>query len=83
MVGLNGTILGAHVTRSAPRTTHLLFANDNLIFEEALVRVPLNVLNVLRLYTGSSSQIINFANSSVFFSANVNARTCGEVGNVF
>ncbi|KAA3487603.1 reverse transcriptase [Gossypium australe] len=68
---LNGHILGTQMVRGAPWITYLLFADDNLIFEEATSVGASILMNVLQLYASNSGQLINFEKSSVFFSANL------------
>lgn len=64
---MNGLIKGAKVAKEAPRVSHLLFADDSLIFEDATVMGASNVLQVLQSYATCSGQLVNFAKSSIFF----------------
>ncbi|XP_012483050.1 uncharacterized protein LOC105797658 [Gossypium raimondii] len=67
----SGAIKGARVVRGAPRVTHLLFADNRLIFGYATAMRALNVLKVLQSYTKCSGQLVNFEKSRVFFSSNI------------
>ena len=58
------------VCRSAPRISHLLFANDSLLFCQASQEEVQCVTDILQLYADSSGQCINFEKSSIYFSSN-------------
>lgn len=68
----SGAIKGARVVRGAPRVTHLLFADDSLIFGYTMEMEASSVLKVFQSYTKCSSQLVNFEKSRVFFCSNVN-----------
>ncbi|GMJ04337.1 hypothetical protein HRI_004102900 [Hibiscus trionum] len=51
--------------------THLLFADDSIIFGEATTRGAHNLQLALNTYANCSGQLINYDKSSVFFSSNV------------
>ncbi|GMI91034.1 hypothetical protein HRI_002772700 [Hibiscus trionum] len=67
----NNTIQGAKINRYAPTITHLLFADDSLVFGEASQNGAERIKDILRVYAGCSGQEINFAKSGIFFSSNV------------
>ncbi|KAA3477353.1 reverse transcriptase [Gossypium australe] len=71
MAALNGQIRGGRVVQVAPQITHLLLADDNLIFGEATTMGADMLKRILQQYARCSGQLINFAKSSVFFSTNV------------
>ncbi|KAL0331665.1 UNVERIFIED_CONTAM: putative mitochondrial protein [Sesamum angustifolium] len=66
----DGRLQGVAVCRRAPRVSHLLFADDTLIFCQATVEAALCILEVLDIFGQAAGQEINFAKSSVVFSRN-------------
>ncbi|KAL0315341.1 UNVERIFIED_CONTAM: hypothetical protein Sradi_5412300 [Sesamum radiatum] len=66
----NGRLLGVAVCRQAPRVSHLLFADDTLIFFQASVDAALCILEVLEIFGRAAGQEINFDKSSVVFRKN-------------
>ncbi|KAL0443985.1 UNVERIFIED_CONTAM: hypothetical protein Slati_2121200 [Sesamum latifolium] len=69
---LDGRIRGIAIYRGAPSVSHLLFANDTLIFSNTSRETARAILDVLDLYRHPSGQEINFAKSSIAFSKNIN-----------
>ncbi|KAA3474069.1 LINE-1 reverse transcriptase isogeny [Gossypium australe] len=66
-----GLIRGMKVCRRGPQITHLMFADDCLLFGE-VTRDGANVLKgILREYEDISGQRINFENFTTFFSSNI------------
>ncbi|KAE8661043.1 hypothetical protein F3Y22_tig00116939pilonHSYRG00032 [Hibiscus syriacus] len=68
---VSGNFKGARTNRRAPTISHLLFANDSLIFGEALARSATQVKDNFRIYGMSSGQEINLDKSGLFFGSNV------------
>ena len=67
---LEGRIHGISVWRRVPSISHLLFADDSLLFCQAN-KEEVHVINqTLKLYEDASGRCINFEKSSVFFSSN-------------
>ncbi|XP_075655069.1 uncharacterized protein LOC142625268 [Castanea sativa] len=64
------TIKGVAVCRDAPRISHLLFANDNIVFCRATIEESNRIIKVLEDYEGDSGQRINKEKTSLFFSKN-------------
>lgn len=65
-----GVMHGVRVCRGAPSINHLFFADDTLIFSRANDVETDTIRTILEEYSRASGQVINFAKSAVFFSAN-------------
>ena len=65
-----GRLNGVAVCRSAPRISHLFFADDSLLFCQASQEEVKCITDILQLYADSSGQCINFEKSSMFFNSN-------------
>ncbi|XP_031111845.1 uncharacterized protein LOC116015819 [Ipomoea triloba] len=65
-----GDIHGIRVARGAPSVSHLLFADDSLLFFKACEREVQVVKNSLDVYCAASGQTINYNKSNITFSAN-------------
>ena len=63
-----GDIKGVSIFRNDPRLTHLLFANDSLIFCRAKENECQKLLEVLATYENASGQQINREKTTIFFS---------------
>jgi hypothetical protein len=63
-------VRGIKVSRQAPWISHLLFADDCLIFTQASERGAERVSEILDLYSGGSRRLVNKDKSAVFFSEN-------------
>ncbi|KAK8650185.1 hypothetical protein V6N13_139832 [Hibiscus sabdariffa] len=75
----SGLLKGAKISRGVPTVTHLLFADDCLIFDDATLAGALIIRDILSQYSTASGQLINFDKSGVFFSSNVGNRNRNEV----
>ena len=64
------TIQGLKVCRSAPTVSHLLFADDSLLFFKADERQTRAVKDALSRYCKATGQLINFDKCSVLFNKN-------------
>lgn len=62
---------GISVARRAPEITHLLFADDSLLFALANLREAESITLVLNSYQLASGQLVNLDKSEVSFSRNV------------
>ncbi|KAK4407963.1 hypothetical protein Sango_0377300 [Sesamum angolense] len=65
-----GAIRGVAIARNALRISHLLFADDTLIFCDATTEAMRSIRDVLRVYGKASGQMINLDKSLVVFSRN-------------
>lgn len=63
-----GDIRGVSICQNGSRLTHLLFADDSLIFCKAKESECEKLLEVLAKYEGASGQQINRAKTTLFFS---------------
>ena len=81
---LNSRIQSSHlsglkVAASAPRVSHLLFADDSLLFFKANRQSADMVKEVLNTYCQASTQRINTDKSSIHFPKGVSAVVRGEI----
>jgi len=67
---LKGHIHGVSICRRAPKISHLLFADDSLLFCQASEKETQEVLEILKLYAEALGQCINMEKFSVYFSSN-------------
>ena len=65
---LSGEIQGYQLCRNSPKLTHLLFADDSLLFCRATVQECQKVLEILEKYGRCSGQQINKNKTTIFFS---------------
>lgn len=66
-----------------PVISHLLFADDNILFEKASLGVTRVLKDVLWEYKVNFNYCVNFNKSSIFFSANVSEiRRCDLASNL-
>ena len=63
-----GDIQGYALSRNSPRLTHLLFANDSLLFCKATIQECQKVLDILDTYGKCSRQQIIRRKTTIFFS---------------
>ncbi|KAL3825323.1 hypothetical protein ACJIZ3_021352 [Penstemon smallii] len=63
-----GNIAGLSVCTGAPPVSHLLFADDTMIFCNANAISSETIRNVLKTYEDASGQQVNFQKSSIVFS---------------
>lgn len=73
---------GVRVGIHAPWISHLLFADDCIIFSEASHRGANRLREILDIYSRGSGQLVNCDKSVVFFSRNCSHEMKGEVRQV-
>ncbi|KAL9674422.1 hypothetical protein QQ045_030694 [Rhodiola kirilowii] len=66
-----GLVEGIGICRSAPVTTHLMFADDCLIFLKATREAVEEIKSILSTYESMAGQKVNFTKSEVVFSKNI------------
>lgn len=64
--------------RDDPHITHLLFADDSIVFREASEDSLLELHNILHTHEMASGQKVNYDKSSVFFGKGRDQETCIE-----
>ena len=79
---VRGDIHGFSISRRSPTLTHLLFANDSLLFCRSNVDECEKVLEVLHVYEQSSGQQINKAKTTVFFSKSTKEEERQRIKNI-
>ena len=78
----NGDIRGVSLCWNGPRITHLLFADDSLLFCRAREEEYQSLLEVLAKYERASGQQINRTKTTVFFSKSTNEDTQKTIQNL-
>ncbi|KAA3465999.1 reverse transcriptase [Gossypium australe] len=66
----DGLMRGAKASRSGPQISHLLFADDCILFGEVNANEALVLKLILREYERCSGQRVNYDKSTIFFSTN-------------
>ena len=77
-----GRLHGVSICQSAPSISHLLFADDSLVFCQAKQEEVQMTSDVLDLYAMASGQCINFEKSYVYFSSNTSRVQKDSIKNV-
>ena len=78
-----GRLKGVQVCGKAPQISHLLFAEDNIIFYGTSLEESNLVIKILLDYEGDSRQKLNMEKTSLFFSKNTKREVQEGVKNVF
>ena len=69
--------------RQAPVVSHLLFANDYIVFCNASKKEGVRVTKILETYERESGQKLNREKTSLFFSKNMSEKVKEEVRDMF
>ncbi|KAA3472610.1 reverse transcriptase [Gossypium australe] len=77
-----GFLKGVKASRMGPAISHLLFADDCLLFGEATKERALFLKNILKQYERCSGQCVNFNKSTIFFSSNIAEGARKEISDV-
>ncbi|XP_059627713.1 uncharacterized protein LOC132270551 [Cornus florida] len=72
----NHSIHGVKIGPSVPSVSHMLFADDFILFCRAEDPEVSNLMGILDLYSALSGQRVNFSKSGVFFSKNTDPSFC-------
>ncbi|XP_062014320.1 uncharacterized protein LOC133730820 [Rosa rugosa] len=68
-----GLLAGIEICDAAPSVSHLLFADDSMLYASASLESCYQIQDVIETYGRASGQLVNFDKSSVVFSKNVAA----------
>lgn len=79
-----GLLSGIVACRMGPKISHLLFANDTLVFGDANVIETCRIQEIFQMYKEASRQMVNEEKSELFFSKtvpqNVRNQICLQLG---
>ena len=74
-----GEIRGFPLCRRGPALTHLLFADDSLLFCRATEEECRKIIDILETYEGESGQKVNKNKTAIFFSKSTDEATKQEI----
>ena len=74
-----GYIKGYSFCRNSPHLTHILFADDSLLFCRATIEECQWVLDILDVYGSCSRQQINWSKTTIFFSKSTTDVTRNQI----
>lgn len=72
---------GAKANRNGLQITHLLFADDCIVFGKANLKGSNVLKNILKEYEDVSGQLVNFEKSTTFFSKDTNVLLRVQISN--
>ncbi|KAK8349545.1 hypothetical protein V6Z12_A06G149000 [Gossypium hirsutum] len=79
----DGLLKGAKISRSSLQITHLMFANNYLLFGEASVKGASVLKDILKEHESCTRQCINFNKSISFYNANASERDRLSMESIF
>jgi hypothetical protein len=79
---LLGNLHGIKIARNSPSISHLLFADDIMIFSKATKREANSILKCLSTYSVWSGQKLNVSKSSLFLSKNCRSSTISLIKSI-
>ncbi|KAG8478940.1 hypothetical protein CXB51_028941 [Gossypium anomalum] len=77
-----GLMKGVKASRRGLEISHLLFANDCILFGEASKKGALVMKQILNEYEDCSGQCVNFNKSTIFHSSNTAGEVQAEIGSI-
>ncbi|XP_058222364.1 uncharacterized protein LOC131332256 [Rhododendron vialii] len=80
---LKKSLVGICLRKKCPIISHLLFADDSLVFLEAKAEVCSNFKDLVMSFSEASGLSINFQKFSLFFSANTKEDLRNEIKDIF
>lgn len=72
-------VVGMKISRQGPRLTHLIFADNSLIFCKANSQNAVELKRILKVYERGTGRLINLEKSSIIFSNNLEQEAKVEI----
>lgn len=76
------SLQGLSISRQSPAITHLLFANNSILFSKAISMEAGKICGCLYFYSKASVQLINFHKSSIMFGSNTSQMARESITNI-
>ena len=78
---VDSALRGVSICAASPKISHLLFADDSLVFCRATIAECVQIQSLLQLNEQASGQNINRGKTNIFFSSNTPHRTHTVISN--